>query len=464
MRVRIILGGVVVCLLLLVGLWSTAYFQVGKVQKEFITDLHKKGYEITFENVKTSGFPYQIKRTVEQIVIRSKDSPAPVYMHGGDVTMKVQLFQPSRMHFTMSGVKCTVDRTITCNIDSIASNISLDPTKKTASDTFNVKGIKLKKGDMLIASYPEMSMVRGIKNNSLFFETNFANVELAQASSLKSFTMKGYFDTPHKTWLDFNKAFASSYERLDQELRNAVRTGQQSLPLLSEWIETCEEQQIACHFKIEATKTPEDILSCSVDLGVVDAMPHGMIALSGEGVSFAGIKAALAGVANDLKDAQAIDFSIKSNGIFLGDMNLMPYQPVSWKNYPIVTEAIVCDTFKLYTHGEFRKARAENGKMTEDPNTQYLIGEGYLLDSQYEMALTWFKRAGLQHHPKALLHMAYHYFNGFGCEKNEVLAREFTEDAVCQGIVLNDALSEFTDADFSSWASSIVGENSPSDK
>lgn len=464
MRLRILLGSLVVCFLLLVGLWSTAYFHVVQAQNEVVIDLEKQGYQVTFEKVKTSGFPYRIQRTVDHLVLRSKDGTIPIYAQGGPLVMTVNLYNPSLLNVSLGETKCSFDRTFVWNFKKVDAKVMLDPMSKKGQDFFTITEVQCKKGDAVFMRYPELTFSRWTKNNSLHFETTCKNPVFSSDPAIEGFRVFGYFDTPHKSWQQLNKAWSDEYVRFKNAIDEAVATGQTNLPILNEWINVLEEQQISAHCTFEYTITPEDSLRCMVDLGVVDAMPHGMISLTGNGETYTQINKVVKGFTPQVEKDTPLDFSIKANGIFQGKTNIFSYQPVSWKTYPLVTEAIVCDMYKMYSHGEFRKARAENQQATEDPEQQYAIGEGYLLDSNYELALTWFKRAGLQHHAKALLHMAYHYFNGYGCEKNESLAREFTEDAVCQGVALNEELKDFADAGFIDWAKGIVGEKTSSDK
>ncbi len=462
MRLRLVLASFVILLLTVVGLWTTAYFHIAKAQKEYLAELKEQGYEITLENVRTRGFPFSIHRTIDRFVVRSsKDARPTSFSQGGPISLQVGLFSPAQLRIQIGQTKSTFDRTVSWNFSSADATVSLDPANTRKENSVTFFGTVVRQGERELASYPKIASTFGIKNGSLHFTTSSEKMHGIGEHEFDALSFDGFFDTPFKSWQSLSKQMRKELYRLKGAVEDAVVSGETSIPLLQEWVNTLEEQQIAGHFSLALKKDPKDEITCKASLGVIEAMPHAAISIEGAGELFQNISSSIHTMAPSESLDKRIDLSLKKEGLYVGKTLMLPVQPIAWRTLPVINEAIVCDTFKLYSHGDYRKGQVDQALLLEDPDLQYYVGEGYVRDASYEKALSWFKMSARQHHPKSLLHLSYHYFNGYGCEKDESLAREFAEDAVCHGEEILGALPEFHDEFFIEWVMDTVGEKSP---
>lgn len=456
MRFRLVFGSLFVLALVTLGFWTTAYYQIGKAQKDFISHLEAEGIDVTLVQAKTKGFPLWVERTADQVILRSKDANRPLFVQASNLAFSVSMLQPGRATYSCGEVKCSFDTKNHLKIGAISGTHTLDPTRAHLDDSVLCRALSMTVGGAEFFTAEKVNSVIGVRTGSLYFSCNYHNLiypVLGPMGSHEKITATGYIDSPFSNWLDFSKAYKEQVVAFREAIDEAVRSGREEVPLFAEWISSIEEQQIAAHLTLDFAITSGQKITAKADIGIVDGMPAGTMTVTGEGATYEGVKKAL-----QMPNEEKFDLAIRSDGIKLNGNTIQTFEKIDWETLPIATESVVCDTLKYYTHGSFRKLRAEQKKHTESADAQYAIGEGFLADCLYEDALVWFKRASQQQHPKALIHLAYQYFKGFGCEKNEELAREFAEDAVCQGITLESTLSEFTDNAFADWAVTVVGE------
>ena len=442
LRIGIALFTILICLF--VGFWTVGYFELNSYEKGIIKELEKSGLSCELKGKTTTGFPYMVSRNIEQLILKGKHDEHTTYVSVENVTIQKRVISPGKMYFDASSIKGSIDREHHINVKELGFVHTTPSPKAGIADVLTFAGCELNSHGSIVADLGKTTITQGIKNKTLYCKANSASSVFA-GKTFSSVKGSAFLETPYRTWQAVQKEISDGVLTLLDEVECAVHAGKRSIPVLKGWIDFLEESQTALHVNVTLIDESKKQVETKFSLGFVEGMPSGKMTVQGSG---------------DFYDTLAwkdTELDIRKEGIFAKDKNVYPFSETPWHEQPLLDENLVCDTLGMYSRGVFRQLIAEGEKDTERAETQYAVGEGYLLDGKYKRALTWFKRAAIQKHPKALLHLGYMYFSGLGCEQDRQLAQEFTEDALCFGGDFTRDIQEFADTSFQYWANEVTG-------
>lgn len=445
MNTRIGLAALLVACILILGFWTVGYFEVSSYEKHFVKQFEEQGFTCELKGRKTVGFPYKIERSIEQIILKAKKDTNTAFISVEGVTITKTAWNPGQVFLGAKLLRGSLNREHHIQINTIRTKHATPVPKSGVADSLMFDSLDITSHGVQIATLGKSQVSQGVKNSTLHLSGDASALRIGD-QEFASLDIKAFLETPLKEWGQIHGIVTSALTSLYADMESAIHAGQRTLPRVQMWMDHLEETQAALHLDVTLKESGTDSMCASCSLGIVEGLPSGKASLRGSGPYF---------TAHQLKNTEWV---IRKEGVFENEKLLYAFDTPLWEEQHLIDESFICDKLGLYPHGVFRQLLAEGEQETEKPDVQFAVGEGYLIDGVYKKALTWFKRAAIQKHPKALLHLGYMYYYGFGCEPNKVLAREFTEDSLCFGGNLHADLKEFDDPSFCSWANEVTGE------